>query len=204
MNKANLILTHGIYLNPMIMKYMQNQLKDDYNTYLFGYKSLRSGITENATALYQFITANDIDNPHLIGHSLGGLVIRKTLAMHPTITNNRIVTLGTPHQGSAVARVLQNLSTVILGKAFSGALDGELPRWSAKHQLGSIAGDLPIGVGSFSNLEKPNDGTVTVKETQLEGMTDHLILPFSHTSMLYSKRVCHEVHHFLQHGKFNY
>lgn len=201
-NKPELILLHGIYMNPMILKYLQNQLKNDYNTHLFGYKSVTNHITDNAQTLIDFIAEKSINSPHLIGHSLGGLVIRKAFALNPSLTTGRVVTIGTPHQGSAVARVLQSLSTRILGKAYSDALDGDLPTWQADTEIGSIAGNLSIGFSAFITLEKPNDGTVTVKETRFDGMSDHIILPASHTSLLYSKRTCKQADHFLRHGEF--
>lgn len=204
MSKPNLILMHGIYMNPMIMKFMQSQLKTDYNVYLFGYKSVNNHIADNAQALLDFIDDNAISQPHLIGHSLGGLVIRQSFALRPNYTKGHVVTIGTPHQGSAVARVLQNLSTKILGNAYVDALDGELPAWQADTKLGSIAGNLSIGFSTFITLEKPNDGTVTVKETQLDGMTDHIILPSSHTSLLYSKKTCRQADYFFRHGRFSH
>jgi hypothetical protein len=53
-------------------------------------------------------------------------------------------------------------------------------------------------------LEQPHDGMVTVKETRLSGITDHLELPVNHVGMLVSKQVARQTAHFLHHGRFNH
>jgi hypothetical protein len=37
----------------------------------------------------------------------------------------------------------------------------------------------------------------------LPGASDHLLLPVSHTGMLFSPDVAHQVGHFLEHGSFD-
>lgn len=48
-----------------------------------------------------------------------------------------------------------------------------------------------------------NDGTVLVEETILKGSADNLLMPVSHTSMVFSTAVANQVAHFLKHGKFD-
>ncbi len=69
--------------------------------------------------------------------------------------------------------------------------------------LGVIAGNLARGVGRlWGTLEGPSDGTVLVAETQLVGAEDHLVLPVSHTGMVFSKAVASAAGRFLSTGKF--
>ena len=69
---------------------------------------------------------------------------------------------------------------------------------------GVIAGDRAFGMGRLIGpLPKPNDGTVTVAETRLPGATDHIVLPVTHLSMLWSGAVADEVIAFLRDGRFD-
>ena len=45
-------------------------------------------------------------------------------------------------------------------------------------------------------------GVVTVEETRLEGATDHLVVPLSHTALHFSRAVARQVQHFLRDGRF--
>lgn len=70
-------------------------------------------------------------------------------------------------------------------------------------EIGAIAGTRRLGVGmAFARLDNPNDGVVTVAETRLPGLADHLVLPVSHSGMLFSARVAREVCAFLRAGRF--
>ncbi|MCZ6498198.1 MAG: alpha/beta hydrolase, partial [Gammaproteobacteria bacterium] len=53
-----------------------------------------------------------------------------------------------------------------------------------------------------SALPSPHDGTVAVEETRLEGATEHIVLPVSHLSMLWSGVVAEQVVNFLSSGRF--
>jgi len=82
-------------------------------------------------------------------------------------------------------------------------LTGELPPWPGERDLGSIAGTLSLGVGWLvRGLPRPNDGTVAVAETRLDGMTDHLLVHTSHMALLFSKGAARYTTYFLRHGRF--
>jgi hypothetical protein len=77
-------------------------------------------------------------------------------------------------------------------------------RWACGRELGLIAGTRAVGIGRFfAGFSEPNDGTVAVRETRLEGATDHLLLPVSHMGMLLSARVADECGRFLRDGRFS-
>lgn len=52
-------------------------------------------------------------------------------------------------------------------------------------------------------LDLPNDGTVAVAETHLQGMEDHLCLPLSHFGLILSSSAAGQVVNFLRNGKFS-
>jgi hypothetical protein len=77
--------------------------------------------------------------------------------------------------------------------------------WQGQRQLGSIAGSIAIGISLLlSDLPRPNDGTVSVAATRLEGMSDHLVVKTTHMGLLFSRRAAAQVIAFLEHGRFNH
>jgi hypothetical protein len=70
------------------------------------------------------------------------------------------------------------------------------------YPLGIIAGDKPYDPVLPRLLPKPNDGKVTVAATKVEGMTDHIVLPVSHTLMVLDARVIAQTLAFLESGQF--
>jgi hypothetical protein len=54
----------------------------------------------------------------------------------------------------------------------------------------------------FMDVPEPSDGVVTVEETRLPGLSDHLVLPVSHSGMLISQEVARQTAAFLRDGRF--
>jgi pimeloyl-ACP methyl ester carboxylesterase len=198
------VLIHGLYLHGFCMSLLARRLRRaGYRTLFFSYPSLGKTVPDSAHLLAQRLADLNLPVVHFVAHSLGGLVVRYLVAAMPTLPPGRVVTLGTPHQGSQVARVLSSSKwRRVLGRSEQGLL-GELPPWPAERELGSLAGTLNVGVGKWiTPIAEPADGTVTVAETRLPGMTDHISLPVSHTAMLLSPTVAVQVRHFLATGRF--
>ncbi len=149
---------------------------------------------------------------HLIGHSLGGLVIYRMFEMGVLSADRfsgdfcRVVFMGTPIRGSQCARRLHGAAPVrrLLGQVGTDCLPHGVPgRWAFQAQLGIIAGTAPIGLGHLlTRFDGPNDGTVAVAETRLDGAADLLELPVSHTTMCVSREVAERVADFLETGRF--
>ena len=173
----------------------------------FSYPSIRRDVKSNAAALARFIASSEVKVIHLVAHSLGGLVIRQMLYDMPELADRigRIVTLGTPHNGSELARRLSSafLLHCLLGRSYRHGLDGGVPSWPDGYELGVIAGSTGFGVGTLlGGLPGENDGTVTVAETRLTGASDHAILPVTHTWMQFSGLVAEQTCAFLKRGRF--
>lgn len=68
-----------------------------------------SSITSNAVRTVQAVRTLEekIDNMAMLAFSMGGLVARKALQIDPELPISRVITLGTPHQGSVLAQHLQ-------------------------------------------------------------------------------------------------
>jgi pimeloyl-ACP methyl ester carboxylesterase len=186
------------------------------DTRIFAYSSVGAGLTENAAALGLYLRTIPADRVHLIAHSMGGLVVlelfepgsaaRGMAAGSTALPPGRIVLTGSPVRGSVSAARLARLP---LGRALLGrtARDALLAprerRWSGERELGVIAGELALGLGRLlGRVSAPSDGTVLVEETDLPGATEHLVLPVSHTGLMFSPKVARQAAAFLRDGRF--
>ena len=215
------ILLHGLHHAPFIMRPLARRLQEHgLVTHQYGYRSLRDGITINSARLNTWLEKyHRPDQPiDLVGHSLGGLIIRDFIAHYPKWKIGRCVTLGTPHLGSVCADYVWRLAPVIVGQSYIDALDGTVAPLPKHISLGVIAGNQPFGLGQLvlyyhnRKLRQQNnplldeylihDGTVYLKETKLESAADHLLLPVSHTGMLTNATVAEQTAYFLANGQF--
>lgn len=203
----HVLLLHGIHMHAWTMLPFARLLSEHgFNTQVFGYYSIMQNLNDHSQALAKRVQQHyqTTDAPlHLVGHSLGGLVLRRFAHDFPDWVRGKIVTLGTPHQGSQTAHLLKRFMPFTLGFAYRNALDGNVPPLPENICLGSIAGCKSLGLGQVFHLDNGNDGTVTIAETRLAGMRDHIILPVSHTGMLLDKACATQTAHFLKHGSFN-
>lgn len=198
----------GLWLPRASMAVLGRQLMHaGYVTHLFGYRTVRESLTTDAERLSAFIEGLEADRLHFIGHSLGGLVIRALLASRPPDRLGRVVTLGTPHNGSFVAARFARWpgGRRMMGRGIDGLLTGEPRAWNRPAcELGVIAGDLALGLGRLiaPDLPVPHDGTVAVAETQFDAAADHITLRVSHLGMLLSPVVARQTACFLASGRF--
>jgi pimeloyl-ACP methyl ester carboxylesterase len=129
----------------------------------------------------------------LVGHSLGGLLLRQAIARLPAIRVRGLVMLGTPNRPPRMALIasrvpLFRLLTRSCGEflADAGAF-ATLPEPAYPYTL--IAGDAGHR-GRWSAFGgEPNDGFVAVAETRIAARDPIRILPVRHTFMMRNRRV---------------
>jgi pimeloyl-ACP methyl ester carboxylesterase len=207
-NREAVVLLHGLWMPSAVMSRLGQhlaRLSSDRQVHLFGYPSLRTDLDGNIQSLFEFVESIDAETVHLVGHSLGGLLILKMLNSQPPSRVGRVVCLGSPLRGSRAGERLQTLpgGKVVAGKSLAQALDKALPDWKGEWAVGVIAGSMGVGLGRLvDQLEVPNDGTVSVCETRLPGISDHLVLPLNHSGLVFSPEVARQTDYFLSHGSF--
>jgi len=173
-------------------------------THQFSYPSLAGDIRARTQGLAALIGTLG-DRPfHIVAHSLGGIVAIDTLLTHGTGHAQRVVTLGSPLAGSAVARKLAGSLGLrwVLGCSRDSLTHG-IQRLPGDVEVGSIAGTRAAGIGRlFLSLDAPNDGSVAVTETIVPGLADHLTLPLSHNGLQLSATAANYTIRFLRNGTF--
>lgn len=178
-----------------------------FESTIYAYHDLLLPLARNAEDFSRFVAALPASVLHFVGHSLGGLLILQLLADHPDSRTGRVVLLGTPYQGSHVARALarSRLTGWLLGRSIKSGLLADRPQWTGQGELGVIAGCRAIGGGMLiAGLPRPHDGMVAVQETRVPGAADSLVLKVNHTEMLFSRAVAQQVCAFLRTGRFHH
>lgn len=196
MANSHVLLVHGLFMGPWIMKILGRHLQQlGFRPLYFGYASTGRSVPANGRLLAEFIAKNQLESTHLLGHSLGGLVLRHCLALKPDL-GGKIMTLATPHRGSLVARRLRPL----LGAAWHGGLDGQVPPFP--RPFGQIVAVGGPGPGQLvPGLYPLNDGTVALPETiQANGLS--LVLRGNHTALLFSRLTAQAVANYLRGKNF--
>jgi pimeloyl-ACP methyl ester carboxylesterase len=204
------VYVHGLWLTGIEGSVLRKRLARELNaeSRAFGYPSVKSSVDANADALGKYLSELPADTLHLVGHSLGGLVILKLFEtpLGGRLPPGRVVFLGSPLNGS---RAAMNLARLPFGKPLVGRgvceelLSPRARRWRGQRDLGVIAGNLSVGLGKLVGVRgAPNDGTIFVDETQLAGVSQHLVMPVSHTGLPFSASVAHQTAAFLRSGRF--
>jgi pimeloyl-ACP methyl ester carboxylesterase len=177
-----------------------------YKIRFFSYRSTKATAEDCARSLAELVRGTPSGAPpHLVGHSLGGLLILRLLAMSHAPPIGRVVLLGTPMQGSEAARKTLQLpgGSALLGVAASTLCAGS-HGFRGNYEVGMIAGSRALGLGRIAGLMgKASDGTVALEETHSECLTARITLPVSHTGMLFSSLVAEEIRCFIEQGRFS-
>lgn len=209
----HVILLHGLCRTTASMKPLEASIAAaGFRVINTGYPSRTAAIAELAEACIGKAVARSQDEGattvHFVTHSLGGILVRSYLARNSIPTLGRVVMLGPPNRGSEVVDRLGRLwlfGTLNgpAGRELGTGLDATPNKLGpATFPLGIIAGDRSINWINSLMIPGPDDGKVSVQNTKLEGMADHLVIHTTHPLMMRNKEVQRQTVQFLQQGCF--
>lgn len=189
MAKEQVLLLHGIAMAPHRMFTLATYLRcKGYEVLNIGYPSRTKTITECADHVASILQGRS--PTYAAVHSMGGLVLLDLLARDLVPSLQRAVLIGTPFGGSEVA---DYLAAQRWYRAYYGPAGQELTTthrrdlvsrfMPLRHEIGVISGTRGWEHPWFLRVMKqaaPHDSLVSVANTLIPGMTDHLIMSMSH------------------------
>jgi esterase/lipase len=192
-----------------LAKFLQ---KSDFQVLNLNYPSTKYSLQDLAEIIHPQIEkfSNQVSGKiHIVGYSMGGLLIRAYLKKHSLKNIGRILMIGTPNQGSEVADFVQNWwiykklygyagQQLVTNQQFLNDILSKLEEL----EVGIIAGNKPLDFISSRVISKPNDGKVSVESTKLAGMKEHITMPYNHTFIINKRKAWQQVLNFLRDGYF--
>lgn len=206
------VLLHGIWRTSRCMRLMQKALEvNGYSVLNLDYPSRSAAIEPLADNIWQSLEPKlaQYEKLHIIGFSMGGLIARVMLAKHEPPNLGNVVLIGTPNQGAELASFLSRFR--LFGRLYGPAglqlaveqiAQLEWLKRPVQYPLGVIAGNLSIYPHSRLLVPLPNDGTVSVESTRVEGMSDHITVRGLHSFLPYSPTAIRQAVYFLRHQTF--
>ncbi len=193
------VLVHGFLVGPLSCVWLARQLRrSGFQPHTFSYSTREETLSDAAERLLAYGRRLQVNELHWVGHSLGGLVILAMLEAarehNVDLPPGRVVLLGSPVRGAAAAEGLAQhpLGAWLLGQAH-GSLRQSFQTAPIDRPTTAIRGTRSLGMGRwFEALPTPNDGTVAVAETALEG-AQCVDVPTTHAGLLLSPTVAKHV-----------
>jgi pimeloyl-ACP methyl ester carboxylesterase len=200
------LLLHGAWMNPVVMAYLARVLRGEgFAAHALGYRTMRDPLEAHLARVAKRVAQLDASRVHLVGHSLGGVIVMRYLQRFADPRVGRAVLIGSPVAGCRAAASLAESAggELMMGQSLAVWRQPVDVSVDSRFEVGAIAGTRPLGLGAVvMRLPKPNDGVVCVDETRFPGLRDHIEFPMGHTLMLVSSRVARQTASFLKTGAF--
>jgi pimeloyl-ACP methyl ester carboxylesterase len=177
-----------------------------WNVQIFQYSSRRNQLDHIVSQFISFLNERISGGPvSMVGHSLGGVIACEAARRLADARIEKIVTLGSPHGGAKIARVLNRCGPT---RWFFGPVLGELGALARREgtggaQVGVIIGAVGRWYGFLPIFGEDNDGIVTVDEALLPSCCAEKRMPVLHGYMPFSSSISKQVLRFLQEGRFD-
>ncbi|MDW9478616.1 alpha/beta fold hydrolase [Sinorhizobium meliloti] len=207
------VVLHGIFQPAFTMlPFCRHLSKSGYSVLNIDYPSTAFPIERLAEVVAERIDrhAGSVDGKlHLVGYSMGGLVIRAFLRNQVPATLGKVVMIGTPNHGSEIADFLKSFPPFryLYGPA-GQQLVTDQTRFSSifasdGFDLGIIAGNCARNPILGRIIGQPSDGKVSVESTKLACAADHLVVHSNHTLLPHNRTVWKQTASFLRNGMFD-
>ena len=211
--RDGVVLLHGISRTSRSFRKMQASVEAaGYATLNVGYASRSKALEALAEDIHPAVErfAVSLDGcVHFVCHSMGGLLARVYVARHRPKRLGRVVMLGTPNGGSEIADRLKHIGAYRawfgpagqqLGTQRDAAVVAMFP--AVDYPVGIIAGNRSVYPITSAFLPRPHDGRVSVENTRLDGMADHIIVETSHPWLVRNGPAIAQTIAFLRDGHF--
>ena len=209
------VLLHGIAGFALILKSMEWGLEEEgYFVANVTYPSLAEPMETLAVEAVEegleICKAEGLSRIHFVTHSMGGILVRLYLSQNAIEGLERVVMLAPPNQGSQFADYVgaSPLKKVYEPDVLAQLGTGEesVPRRLAPpaFEFGVIAGTRNLRRLLPGTPSDPSDGVVTIDETKAPGMKDFLLVPVTHTSIVWNDEVQRQTAYFLRNGEFDH
>lgn len=206
------VLLHGLARSARSLRRLEAHLRAaGHDTCNIGYPSTKFPV-ETLVERYLLPRLRERVNEgvpvNFVTHSMGGILVRQLRRAAPEIPVGRVVMLGPPNHGSELVDRLRALPPFRWVNGPAGQQLGtgadSLPNrlGPADFELGIIAGNRPFLEPFTAFIDGPSDGKVSVASTQLEGLRDCLVLPVTHSLMMWDSTVIAQTAAFLATGRF--
>lgn len=210
MNRADecVVVVHGLWMHGFTSLPMAGHLRRKMHcpVYPFDYWSTLRSLDHNSERLFDYCQALDEHTVHLVGHSLGGLVVVNMLNRHNFDRPGRVVAIGSPFAHSESGKRFAKIPLLgkALGRSITQAHSREPMAYRGGREIGVIAAAKPRGPGKIlGSMDAPHDGIVFADETRLPGAKEILEMPDqTHTTSYFSRRAADRAADFLRDGKF--
>lgn len=209
--KPLVVLLHGLARGHGSMSRLGAALRTaGFETFARTYPSRKHSVTYLAAEVAEWIVEHAGERPvSAVTHSMGGVIVRHV--HDPRIRWERIVMLAPPNRGSQLAAALVENPVFrwYYGPAGAELADGKT--WPAPPApFAVIAGTRSRALTNLTSWtvgrrfapSTPNDGTVAVDETHLEGMAAFAEVDATHTWIMNDARAQHLAISYLRDGRF--
>ena len=214
MNKK-VILVHGYFKNEKDMSALKTELeKANFEVHTVNlpltFKKLKSSLPLFKVEVEKITAESKAgEKINFVGHSTGGLLIRRFLAVTDYKDKiGRIVLIAAPNKGSRLAyfakkyfRPFTNIFKTLASIEVENVKKLELAA-ASDFEIAAIAGNKSnLFLGRL--LIKENDGRIRVKSVKIPGLKDFIVLPYGHKDIHFQEETADLVAEFLESGSFN-
>ncbi len=218
-NGDYVILLHALAKGSRSMRKIERDLNDEgYTVINLSYPSTKHSIEDLsekylAKAIKKLCTDKK-KKIHFVTYSLGGIIVRQYLQNHHKLNIDKIVMIAPPNKGSEVVDFMKSNflfkpffhwffgpAGQQLGTKKSSYVNSALEN-TIHHEIGVIAGDSCINPFTPFLIKGPNDGRISVKNTKIKNMKDHIVIHSPHCFIASNDECIKQVSYFLSYGLF--